>query len=182
MPRNLPSPMLSEIGANAIQLCWLVDLALISGVVHIWSGMGSVVYNGNTYLGVAKLGAVGEISESSEVKADGVTIQLSGIDPALMTDSLDDIQQGAPATVLFATFSEGAISAAYLAFAGTVDQPSTNIGPEAITIALQLENKMANLQRASNRRYTMSDQRNYYPDDIGFSWVEILNDIALLWG
>jgi hypothetical protein len=41
---------------------------------------------------------------------------------------------------------------------------------------------MANLQRATNRRYTAADQRSYFPLDSGLNWVEVLSDIALLWG
>lgn len=182
MPRSLPSPMLSAFPSNAMALCYLVDIQLASGAAHVWSGVGSVVWNGNTYLGVGSLGAVGEVSEGSDVRADGTSIALSGIDPALLNDTVNDIQVGAPATVWLALFSEGTIVCAYSLFAGTVDKPSLGVGPETFTIALGLETRMANLQRPSNRRYTSADQRNYYPLDSGFDWVETLNDIALLWG
>jgi hypothetical protein len=182
MPRSLPSQMITAFPSNAIALCFLVDLQLVSGADHVWSGIGSVVWNGNTYRGVGSLGAIGEISESSEVRAPGTSVGLSGIDPTILNETLDDIQQGAPVTVWAALFSEGAIVCAYSLYAGTVDKPALNIGPDTFSVALALETKMANLQRASNRRYTAADQRNYYPLDSGFNWVETLNDIALLWG
>jgi hypothetical protein len=131
---------------------------------------------------VGSLGAVGEIQESTEIKADGTSVQLSGIDPALLNESLNDIQLGAPATLWLGIFSEGAVLAAYPIFVGTVDKPQIPIGPDTISIQLALETRMANLQRASNRRYTAADQRSYYPSDTGFNWVETLNDISLIWG
>ena len=50
-----------------------------------------------------------------------------------------------------------------------------------MTIALKLENRLVNLQRANMRRYTAADQNLYYPGDTAFNWVEILNDQALKW-
>ena len=52
---------------------------------------------------------------------------------------------------------------------------------ETLEIALKLESRLSNLQRASMRRYTAADQSLYYPTDSGFSWVEQLNDQALRW-
>ena len=65
---------------------------------------------------------------------------------------------------------------------GTVDRPAIPVGPDKLTITLALENRMLNLQRPTMRRYTAGDQNYYFPDDSGFNWVEVLNDIALLWG
>lgn len=183
MPRDLPSAMITQITSAAVRAAVLLDLTLKSSVEYVWSGVGSFVWSGHTYRGVGSFGAIGEIMESTEVKADGTSVQLSGIDPALLTESLNDIQLGAPVTLWLAVFSEaGALLAAYPIFVGTVDRPQIPIGPETIAIQLALETRMANLQRATNRRYTTADQRGYFPGDIGFNWVEVLNDIALIWG
>lgn len=183
MSRNLGSPMITAITSNSQQPAFLLDIALSSGTAHAWTGVGSLSWNGNTYLGVGSFGAIDDITEGVEVKAEGTRIALSGVDPTLLNDCLNDIQLGAPATVWFAVLQNGAIlGTPYPLFVGTVDQPMIPVGPDSLTIALKLENRMSNLQRPSMRRYTMSDQRYFYPDDIGFSWVETLNDIALIWG
>jgi len=175
--------MITAVKSNDVSPCVLVDLTLATGVQHIWSGIGSLVYSGNTYLGVGSLGQIGDVTEGSDVKADGTTITLSGIDPVLLNDCLLEIQLGAPVTVWFAVFQSGAVlGAAYPLFVGTVDQPVVPISPDTIAITLKLETRMTNLQRASNRRYTASDQNYNYPSDSGFNWVETLSDIALIWG
>jgi len=98
-------------------------------------------------------------------------------------DVLDDIQIGAPAQVWFGLMSDGAlIGSPYLVFSGTVDQPSIKVSPKTTTISLALENRLSNLQRAQQQRYTSADQRLQYPDDTSMSWVETMNDIALRWG
>lgn len=182
MPRNLTSPMLAAIGSSSFSPCYLLDLQLVSGTDYAWSGIGSVFWNGNTYAGVGSFGSVGDVSESCEANADGTTVGLSGIDSTLLNDTLNDIQQGAPATLWLALFSAGTILTAYPLFGGTVDKPTVGIGPDTLSIALNLETKMANMQRPTNRRYTAADQRNYFPNDSGFSWIEVDCSIALIWG
>jgi hypothetical protein len=183
MPRNLPSPMLAAIQANSVQLAFLLDLQLAGNIwARAWTGVGTLVWNGNSYLGVGSLGAIDDIQEGSEVKAEGTTVALSGVDPTLLGAALTEIQVGASATAWLAVFTNGALTAAYTVFGGTVDRAQVAAGVNAMTIALALETKLANLQRASNRRYTAADQRRNYPDDGGFNFVEVQNDIALLWG
>lgn len=181
MPRTLPSLMLDDLVTNTVMPCVLVDLTLTTGVTYIWSGIGTLTYSGHDYLGVGSLGTLGDIIEGTDVKADGTTITLSGIDPTLLNDCLLDIQLGAPVTIWFGLFYNGAVISATPLCVGTVDKPTIPITPDAISITLSIENRMINLQRATNRRYTSGDQNYYYPDDSGFLHVEELSDIALVW-
>ena len=184
MPRALDPAMAAALSNGIIVPAILMMLQFRTGTRWIWNGIGDFVYNAQTYKGVGSLGKIGAISEGTELKADGVTVMLSGIDPILQAECMADIQLGAPAKIWFALFQNGAslIGSPYLLFSGTVDQPTVTISPEAIGISLQLENKFIDLQRATQRRYTSADQRLRYPDDTAFSWVETLNDQALLWG
>lgn len=182
MPRSLATPMITDITSNSFSPCFLLDLTLKTGIEYVWTGYGSIGWNGDTYKGVGSFAMVGVVKEGVAVKAAGTQVGLSGIDPELLAEALADIQLGAPATLWFAGFHAGAIGWAYPLFVGAVDRPAIPVGPESVTIVLNLENRMINLQRATMRRYTTADQRYFYPDDIGFSWVEQLADISLKWG
>jgi hypothetical protein len=52
-----------------------------------------------------------------------------------------------------------------------------------ISISLALESRMADLQRASLRRYTAADQQGVggYPTDTSLNWIESLNDASIKW-
>lgn len=184
MPRALDPAMAAALSNGIIVPAILMMLQFRTGTRWIWNGIGDFVYNAQTYKGVGSLGKIGAISEGTELKADGVTVMLSGIDPILQAECMTDIQLGAPAKIWFALFYNGTsiIGAPYLLFSGTVDRPTITISSETISISLELENKFIDLQRATQRRYTSADQRLRYPDDTAFSWVETLNDQALLWG
>lgn len=183
MPRTIDSSMLGGLLSNAISPCFLVDLTFTTGPAHVWSGVGNLTYNGNTYQGVGNLGAIGDVVEGSAVRAEGTTITLSGVDSTLLNECLNDIKIGAPATIWFALLSGGQVlGSAYPLYVGNIDKPTIQIGADTLSISLNLENRMTMLQRPTSRRYTSADQRYYYPDDIGFQWVEILSDCALVWG
>jgi hypothetical protein len=184
MPRNLDPATLAELSAGNVSPAFLVSLHFKSGVAYVWSGIGPIAYGGNTYQGVGSLGEISAISEDSEISARGIVLTLSGIDRTLWADCMSDIQIGAPASVLFGLLTAGLqfIGSPYTIFGGIVDQPKISVGGDTLSISLALENNLIDLKRASNRRYTAADQRLRYPTDIGFNWVEVLNDIALRWG
>jgi hypothetical protein len=63
----------------------LVDLNFTTPV-HVWTGVGDLVWNGKTYKGVGTLGSVSTVGESSEIEAQGITLTLSGIPAELLAD------------------------------------------------------------------------------------------------
>jgi hypothetical protein len=185
MPRNIDPVLLAALSGPNPWPVHLVQLTFRSQTCYAWSGLGTLSWNGNNFLGVGSLGELGDFKEASEVRADGTSVELSGIDPIYLGESLTDIWLGAPAYRWLSAVTPGTrtlIGTPYLLFAGQVDKPTIYTGPEKMTISLALETRLINHTRAANRRYTANDQHsNGYPDDTGFNWVERDNDIALRW-
>jgi hypothetical protein len=104
---------------------------------------------------------------------------LSG--PRLLHEALMDIRLGAPAKIWFAMLdgSPALIGTPYRIFSGTVDKPNVKISPDGSSITLALENRLVNLQRANNRKYTAADQHLAHPDDTFFNFVELLQEMSL---
>jgi hypothetical protein len=183
MSRTLDPIFSTSLTAGQFGPVILVSLTFASATRYVWSGVGTLVWNGNSFTGIGSLGKISDISEGTDIQADGVTLTLSGLDPIWLGEALTDIQIGAAATIWFGNMLNGAlIGTPYQIFQGTVDRPVVTGSGQTISIALELENRLSNLSRASNRRYTSADQRLYYPTDIAFGWVEQLNDLALNWG
>ena len=363
MSRNLDSTLASALSDNLISPVILAALEFQSGTIYVWSGVGTIEFNGNTFIGVGSLGSISPVNEGSDIKADGMTIKLSGIglspldvnnpqptgvtppiaipsgqflawsypqgigtavvsgtgqgfkngtvgaigtsglqpgvtvfdrgtaqltfgnftvpnlpsgaviqsiipvfvgqstitesdftggfgfpfpgpnfsgqysapnlipsigmtpeqvienysstwwiaysgDGALYEDTVNinflglavyytapsnastlineamaDMQIGGDAKIWFGLLSGGEfVGNPYLIFSGLIDQPTVDISTQTASIEIALESRLTNLQRPTARRYTSADQHLKYPDDIGFAWVEFLNDIALVWG
>lgn len=181
--RNLDTTFAAATVAPVLSPAILVLLTFATATRYVWSGVGQLVFNGNTYLGVGSLGSIGGISEGVGVKADGTTVTLSGIDPIWLAESMTDIQLGGLAEIFFGAVAIGSgnvlIGNPYRVYRGCVDQPTVVVGADTVSITLALENRLLDLQRAQSQRYTAADQNLKYPTDMAFNWVEILNDIAL---
>lgn len=103
---------------------------------------------------------------------------------SLLYEAMSDVRVGAAAKIWFGFLSAaGAIvGQPFLAFSGMVDEPDVKDDPEGTKIVLALENRLRNLQRASQRRYTAADQKLDYRNDSGLNFVEMLQEISLVWG
>jgi hypothetical protein len=182
--RNIDASLTDVYSALGFRPLLLAQLTFRTATRYVWSGVGSLVWGGNTYLGLGSLASVGSVQESTEIKADGTSVSLSGIDPVYLAEAMGDIQQGQPAKIWTAALDDsGAVIMPYLYFSGVIDKPQVVVSGETATIALALESKMINHGRASQRKYTAADQHAFgYPDDLGFNWVEALNDASFKWG
>jgi hypothetical protein len=186
MPRNIDPALLAALSAGTCSPVHLLQITFRSQVCCAWTGLGTLVWNGLSFLGIGSLGALGDVNESTEVRADGSSATLSGIDPLYLGEALNDIWLGAPVNRWLAAVQPGTrtlIGTPYPLFVGQVDKPQIYTGPDKITIALAFETRLINHARAANRRYTATDQRsNGYPDDSGFNWVESENCAVWQWG
>ncbi len=186
--RNLDSSLATALSAGLIAPLFMAQLTFRSGTRYVWTGLGNLVVDGQTYMGVGSLASIGGIAEGLSVQADGTTVSLSGLEkmvgqsPDFLSECLTDIRSQAPAKLWFGLLDGVTLIARYLIFSGVVDKATVNVDTGAISITLALESKLLDLGRSGARRYTSADQNLDYPNDSGFDWVEILNDISLLWG
>jgi hypothetical protein len=67
-------------------------------------------------------------------------------------------------------------------FSGFMDVMTINEGADYSEIILTLENKLLQLERSRERRYTDADQKIDYPNDDGFEFVTTLQDKEIVWG
>jgi hypothetical protein len=148
---------------------------------RVWSGVGNLTVDGQTFVGVGSFAEVGAITEGTDVEAKGTYVKLSGIDPVLLGEAMNDIQPGLQAMLWIGAMDVNAniIGSPYQIFGGIIDQPLVDPSDTTVSITLNLESKVIDFSRASNRKYTSADQRSVYPHDSGFDYVEQLNNIAL---
>jgi hypothetical protein len=177
MPRQIDPLVLAQyqLQSNVLRFAMLVDLTFASETLHIWTGTGTYSWSGNSYLGVGHLGSISQIQEDSTVQAQSVTLTLESVTEDNLTEALGDIQQGAPVKIwaaLFQADGKTLIGSPTLFFAGRVDQPTIKEGPEGCFVSIVCENRMADLQRPHERRYTQQEQQALHPGDTGFNYVQ----------
>lgn len=183
MSRDLTGSMLSGIQAADVRPILLFEGQFDGGFVRFWTGSGTISWDGRSWVGAGQLIGIGDIEENAEVVATGITVDLAGVDPALVSVVIGEARQNMPGRIWIGLMSEaGAIvSTPYLAFVGRLDVPSIQDGAETCVISISYENILGDLQRPREIRYTDEAQRALHPDDRGFEFVTIIQDKELKW-
>lgn len=109
MSRNLDTSLAAALANKNIAPVFLVKLAFKSGTSYVWSGVGDLVYGGNTYKGVGTLARISAISEGSSVRADGIRISLSGLGTSIPADNTVPAGMTVPTTPPAGTYVSWAL-------------------------------------------------------------------------
>lgn len=186
MTRGLTTATKDAFLDDRIRLLILFKAEFDSGDTLLWNGIGDLDWSGDTYSGSGDLGRISEIVETTQLRAAGITCELSGVPSALNSIALTEFPRGRPLTIRVGAFdlsTRAIIADPFPVFVGRMDVLSIRKGPEESTITISAENELVVLERASERRYTTADQAIDYPGDTFFKFVPTLNDgREVTWG
>jgi hypothetical protein len=182
--RNVTTQVIDALAASMVRPAFFVEAWFTSGPIHVWTGYGSVSWNGQTWLGVGTLGSISTIEEGSDIQARGITLEMSGIDVNLLEGILSEFQVGLPVRVWLGLFDStmALIPDPLLSFAGRMDQPTLDVGGETASISINCESRLIDMNVACDRRYTDEDQQLDHPGDRGFEFVNSIQEITVTWG
>jgi len=156
-----------------------------SGPVCLWTGFGDIDYARSTYHGTGNLGAITPIEETTQLRANGMQIALSGIPSANISLALAEPFRGRRCDIYLACVDSttcALIADPVRIFSGKMDTMTINDGAENATIAINVENMLIDLDRSRNLVYTDECQRSLYPGDKGFQFVAPLANKVFTWG
>ena len=184
MARNLTAAQLAEITAQNMRPAIFCQLLFTSGFIYLWSGIGSISWNGQTWQGVGTYGNISAIPESADLTALGIKLTLSGIPASLITSALGEVRQGSPVIIYqgFLTPTGGVVSNPNNAWSGRMDVCEIAEAGETAVISITAESRLLDLNRSRERRYQKQDQAIDFPGDTGFDFVPSLQELSLVWG
>lgn len=210
MTRGLPAEVASAALADTVRPFFAVELLFDSpNELRFWTGLGDIVYDGETYTGAGELMQISEVQESSDIAARGATLTMSGIPSNLLNLAVDEPYQGRIAKIKFGIFTTApgpgnllVSDTEYLLvdtdtkldinftssfnmfdlFVGRMDQMTIDDGADTATIALTVESKLIDLERPRIRRYSDENQQSRFSGDLAFEFVSRLQDESLTWG
>lgn len=185
MPRNITANFLLGLQEPYLYPGIFVEIFFASGPVRLSTALNSIFLNGNIFTGVGSLLEVSTIEDGSSVRARGVSVTLSGIDPLLLPAALNEFQVGLQATIYLGLFgNEGGllIHDSVIAWQGRTDQPTINFDEKTASIQLSLESVLLDMNTPVPYRYTNQDQQLFFPGDLGFQWVNSIQNVPIYWG
>jgi len=180
MSRDLTTQVNSDVVADHIKPFFAFDFEFDSGTLNLWTGQGERTINGTLYTGAGALLSVSEIEETTQLDARGVTLVLTSLDYSMLSLALSEPYQGRRATIYFGVATD--YSEMTEIFAGYMDKMDVSEGMESCSIRMSVENKLIELERARTHRYTSAYQKDEYPGDKAFDFVEDLLDKQVPWG
>jgi hypothetical protein len=207
MSREIGAGILSALSATEIQPFFGVQLLLDSEPLYFWTGLGDLTTGGVTYVGTGQFLSISEMEETAEIAAKGATITLSGIPSNLISLAISEPYQGRKCKIFFGAIdanriyllqedgsyilredggkidiTEGDVTPTVELFTGYIDRMDIDEGPETSTIALSVESRLIDLERARVFRFTDQSQKSRFPNDKGLEFVEDLQDKQFNWG
>lgn len=161
-----------------------IDLEFDGGNFYAWTGYGNITFNGATFIGGGDFLNVSQISETSEIQANGISVNLSGIPSDLISSALSETYQGRPAKLYLGVLdaNSAVVADPYLIFSGRMDVMGIEDSGDTANINVTAESRLIDLERSRERRYTSEDQKINYPNDKGLEFIADLQDKEIVWG
>lgn len=183
MSRDLSTALVTEVTAPALRPVLLAEFLFDGGAVRLWSGIGDLIAMGNTYTGAGNLLSIDEYVETQKLEAVGLKMTLSGISSSLIAIALAEPYQGRECNIYFGALNSSGVlvSDPYRQFSGQMDVMEINDQGDTCTIQLAAESKLIITSRTKERRYTAEDQKSEYLGDLGFDFVNSLQDADVVW-
>lgn len=183
MARSMTGAVVAELDAASVRPIILADADFVSGHLRLWSGIGPLSWNTFTWTGAGDMLQMSEAKESAGLLANGITLSLSGIPGANLAIALTEDYQGRPLVVYFGFLnSSGAVIVdPFILWSGRMDIMVIEEGADTATIGVTGESRAISMRRSMERRLTHEDQQLDYPGDLGFEFVEGLQNAEQLW-
>lgn len=202
--RDLDDVILNSLEDDVVYPFFATELLFDAQQLNLWTGVGTLVFNGTSYTGTGNLLDVSNIEEASDLSVKGATLVLTGIPTEVLSLALTEPYQGRVCNIYFGMFSKGQLqqeSDFYILledgsrinledqstglseiFTGYMDEMNIEEAPDFSTVELKVENKLVDLERARVRRFSSGYQKSVYPGDLGLDFVEDLQDKRVPWG
>ncbi len=182
--QGLDSSIVNRLGADEQALFFAVKAEFDTDDILVWSGTDDLVIGSDTYTGAGTLLNVSNSEDNLELKSNGLVISLSGMDSTVVTYALTENYQNRPITLFLGYVMGGTneVAGKLTLFKGRMASLVVNDTPEGSTVTIDAENRLVDLDRPSNLRYTKESQNFLHSGDTGFNRVASLQDKQINWG
>lgn len=176
--------MQTAVAASAIKPIWLVELEFRDTTVRLCNRFRDFEWDSETWLGNGWLRPIGAINESTELRATGCRIELSGADQTMIALVLLEADQSKRGTVWLGALDDDdeIIPDPYQIFSGKLDVPEIQDDIGQSLISLNFESDLISLDRPRELRHTRESQQAIFPGDLGFDYADLLEDWSGFWG
>lgn len=173
--KTISLEMDDALRSRAMRYGFLAEIETAGGTVRLWSGVGTLSWDGFDWLGLGRLGRISGMGETGEVRTVETRYELAGInDNDSLSDFLDTPVRGYLARAWLALMDEdGAVIADPIQIDETVLDTATVSVQDDLSSVLILTGNSAifDFRRAKALGITNEQQQQDFPGDTGFDRV-----------
>jgi hypothetical protein len=182
--QGLDASIVNRLGADEQALFFALKAEFDTDDILLWSGTDDLVIASETYTGAGNLLSISNTEDNLELKSNGLVITLSGMDATIVNYALTENYQNRPLTLFMGYVMGGTneVAGTLTLFKGRMTNLVIGDTPEGSTVTISAENRLVDLDRPSNLRYTKESQNFLHDGDTGFNRVASLQDKQINWG
>lgn len=174
--------LLSAMEQPNVALVLAAEIDFPSGVTRVHTGTGTVIINGQTFLGVGNLGDVGSVTEENSTSSSTMSMALSGLDMSLVGETLNEEVIGCNVVCYLAVMNnQGVVTGANVLFEGFITDTSLQAGQQN-ALSYVIANVFERWSQGLPDRYTDESQQRLYPGDRFFRYVAQMAERSIFWG
>lgn len=174
MPRGLSTEIKAAIAAGTVHPVYLAYFDFDGGAVRTWTGEGDLSYDSETWNGSGIVTLWPTITESIDLVANNITIELSG-NASYAVDIVDPDVYRARTCEIYIGFvaSDGSLPSTnvYKVFSGRMAVVGFVEDGEADGYSVTVESRLVDLQKIKVSRYTHQSQLQRFAGDKGLEYA-----------
>lgn len=186
MSRPINSLTAEALADPVIYAINFVEMAFPGGFLRLHTGVGTISFGGQDYTGAGNLGQISEIEETTELRAVGINLSLSGVPSELLSKVLTENIRNKNIKIWFCLCNSNfqIIGDSILIFDGTMDTLAISDQGGTSTIQVTAESRIIDLSRPRTQVYTDEFQRTIYATDKSHEYLADLANKAngFKWG
>lgn len=180
--RAFPVDLETALSADSPSLALLVFVDWPGSPLYAWTGVGSISWNGQTWIGTGVLGQIDKVADSVDKSDIGVELTLNYLDDDLRNEIVTTDPVGADASIYLALMdTAGQVDEAYEIFPGFVDEISILDAGETGAITVRLASELARMARSLAYQLTDAHQQDLFPGDRGMEFASKMGE-PVFWG
>ena len=185
MTRSLSAANLTHIDSGHTHPVLMGKFLFDGGSVFAHTGLGTIVFESNNYLGIGNLAGVAGLEETEGIVPAPVKVSLNGLDSSLVLEALDSANFGSKVTLYIGYRNDDGtlIADPWAFYKGRVENAALIRGQDnSITITIQHD--LAILNRTIGTKYTYEEQQRKFSGDLAFEKIAQMELVGtdLLWG
>ena len=182
--QGLDASIVNRLGADEQAMFFAIKAEFDTETIRVWTGTDDLIVGSESYLGAGSLLSIGSVEENLELTSNGLAVAISGMDSTVVNLALTENYQNRPITVFLGYVMGGTneVAGTLTLFKGRMTSLIVNDTPEGSTVTIDAENRLVDLDRPSNFRYTKESQNFLHSGDTGFNRVASLQDKQINWG